>query len=401
MQDWLFLLLPLAAASGWYAAKKHFTQAYLIDRTQAFRQAYCRGLNYLLSEKNDKAIDTFATLLESDRETIETHIALGNLFRRRGDLERAIEIHERLLQQASLSAEQSALAQYELGMDYMRSGLFDRAESIFSNLTDHPGRGRAALQQLLAIFQHEKEWQKAIDCTRKLALAGKLPHGETAAQFLCELAEEALAAHRNAEAAAYLDEALRSEPGCIRASLVLARMCMRDGLYEDALQALKRVEAQDPAYIPEILESLQICYDRLNKPAAELMGYLGYVYETYGLESAALALARQLRSERGGARAIEHLQRVLEAQPSLKILNAMTGLLLEEKEGVQREAMIRLDRAIDRLCAGSPRYSCGRCGFTGAELHWRCPSCRHWESIRPVADVRQAQRSIAFAGARA
>lgn len=394
MQDWLFLLLPVAAASGWFAAKSHFTQKDPGDPGHEFRQAYCRGLNYLLSEKTDKAIDTFASLLESDRETIETHIALGNLFRRRGDLERAIEIHENLIQKGTLDTEQQALAEYELGLDYLRSGLFDRAEIIFGNLIDHPGRGRAALQQLLAIFQHEKEWQKAIECTRKLARLGKLPQGESVAQFLCELAEEALAAHRNDEAFHWLEQARAEDAGCVRANLLLARMRMRDGLYEEALVALKQVEAQDPAYIQETLEPLQICYERLNKSPAELMGYLGYVYETYGLESAALALARQLRTERGNGRAIEHLQRVLEAHPSLKTLNAMTGLLLEEKNGAQREALIRLDRAIDRLCAGVVRYRCSHCGFSGNELHWRCPSCRHWVTMRPVT----AGRSVSASG---
>ena len=387
MQDWLLLFLPVAAVSGWYAAKKHFTKKYLVDHSQVLRQTYCRGLNYLLSEKTDKAIDTFASLLESDTETIETHIALGNLFRRRGELERAIEIHERLILQDRLSPEQRAVASYELGMDYQRSGLFDRAETIFGNLSGHATRGKAALQQLLVIFQQEKEWRKAIECARRLAKLGKLPCGETVAQFLCELAEETLAANRHMEALGHLEEALQEDPRCVRASLLLARVKMRDGAFEEALQALKRVEAQNPSYLPEILEPLQICHERLNTPISERMGYLGYLYETYGFEAAALALARLLRAERGATRAVEHLQRVLEARPSLRALNALTGLLLEEGENAQRETLIRLDRAIDRMSAEQPRYSCLECGFSGAELHWRCPSCRHWESTRHMADV--------------
>ena len=384
MPDWFFLLLPVAAASGWLAAREHYKKKYLIDHTQALRQAYCRGLNYLLSEKTDKAIDTFANLLASDNETIETHIALGNLYRRKGELEKAIEIHEKLISQDELNDDQRSSAYFELGMDYLRSGLFDRAEVIFSQLTDHGVYRKVALQQLLQIYLHEKDWRKASRIARQLAVIGKLTKGETVAQFLCELAEETLAANQDDEAFRCLEEALREDPACVRATLLLARLRMREGRFEEAMQALKQVESQNPAYLPEVLEPLRVCHERLNRPAVELMGYLGYLYESYGYESAALALADQLRTERGANRATEHLQRVLEGQPSLKTLNALTGLLLEDGLESPREALVRIDRAVDRMSAGKPRYACIKCGFSGVELHWCCPSCRCWESTFPV-----------------
>ena len=384
MQEWLFLLLPVAAASGWFAAKSHYTKKYLIDHSQALRRAYCRGLNYLLSEKTDKAIETFANLLVSDYETIETHIALGNLYRRRGELEKAIQIHEKLISQDKLNEEQRTTAYFELGMDYLRGGLFDRAEVIFSQLTDHGVYRKAALQQLLQIYLHERDWRKASHSARQLAVIGKLTRGESVAQFLCELAEETLAADQDEEAFRCLEEALREDPACVRANLLIAKMRMREGRFEEAMQALRQVESQNPAYLPEVLEPLRVCHERLNRPVVELMGYLGYLYETYGFHSAALALAEQLRAERGVGRAAEHLQRVLEGQPSLKTLSALTGLLLEDGMASPREALIRIDRAVDRMSAGKPRYACIKCGFSGAELHWCCPSCRCWESTRPV-----------------
>lgn len=380
----LLLLLPMAAASGWYAAQQHYSRKYLVEHTQNLRQAYCRGLNYLLREKTDKAIEAFADLLASDCETIETHIALGNLYRRRGELERAIEIHENLIERDGLDPEQRACAQFELGMDYSRAGLFDRAESILGNLSDHPAYGKLALQQLLQLYEHEKEWRKAMECTRKLAAIGKIPRGETVAQFLCELAEEAMTEGRDQEAQDLLLEALNDDARCVRATLLLARLYMREGGFDEAMQVLKRVESQNPLFIPEILESVRICHERLDRPIGELLGYLGYLYETYGYESSALALAGQLRGERGAQRASEHLQRVLDAQPSLKALNMLSGLLLEESSEHQREALIRLDRALDRMAAGHARYRCVQCGFTGTDLHWHCPSCRHWESTRPL-----------------
>ena len=122
----------------------------------------------------------------------------------------------------------------------------------------------------------------------------------------------------------------------------------------------------------------------MEKRPGELIGYLGYLYEVYGLESAALALAERIRSELGAGKAVEHLLRVLDSRPSLKSLNAMTGFMLEDGAESQREALLRLDRSLGRLSAGAPRYACGQCGFSGGELHWRCPSCRHWESTKPL-----------------
>ena len=384
MEEWVFLLLPVAAASGWLAAQRHYARKYLIEHTHSLRKAYCRGLNYLLSEKTDKAIEAFADLLTNDFETVETHIALGNLFRRRGEIENAIEIHENLIGRDDLNPQQQESAQFELGLDYLRAGLFDRAESIFQNLVDHENTQMGALQQLLDIYQHEKEWGKAMECTRQLHELGKPSRrGETVAHFLCELAEETLCTDDDLSARRWLDEALREDPRCVRASLLMAKLEMREGRFEEALQSLKRVESQNSAIIPEIIEPLRICHDRLEKPTGELLGYLGYLYETYGFESAALGLAVRIRSEQGASKAIEHMLRVLEAQPTLKSLNTLTGFLLEEGPETQRESLVRLDRALDRLYSNTPRYTCTHCGFSGSELHWRCPSCRYWESTKP------------------
>ncbi|PZN75098.1 MAG: lipopolysaccharide assembly protein LapB [Candidatus Methylumidiphilus alinenensis] len=384
MEEWLFFLLPVAAASGWFAARRHYARKYLIEHTHSLRKAYCRGLNYLLSENTDKALEAFVDLLTNDFETVETHIALGNLFRRRGEIEKAIEIHEGLIAREDLSPQQQESAQFELGLDYLRAGLFDRAESIFLLLVDHENSRRGALQQLLDIYQHENEWCKAMECTRQLREMGKPPRrGETVAHFLCELAEETLCTDREILARQWLEKALLEDSRCARASLLMAKLEMREGRFEEAMQMLKRVESQKPGLIPEIIEPLRICHERLEKPPGELIGYLGYLYETYGLESAALALAVRIRSEQGAAKASEHMMRVLENNPSLKSLNTLTGFLLEDGAEMQREALIRLDRALDRMYSYVPRYTCTHCGFSGSELHWRCPSCRYWETIKP------------------
>ncbi|MCK7576992.1 MAG: tetratricopeptide repeat protein [Chromatiales bacterium] len=298
LQWWVLLSLPVAAASGWYAAIRYYKKKYLTNRPQDLRQVYVRGLNYLLSEKTDQAIDTFAHLLVSDIETIETHIALGNLFRRRGEIERAIEIHEKLIDQDDLECGTAASAHFELGRDYLHAGLFDRAEGILSNLTDHPSYRKAALQQLLLIYQQEKEWQKAMECARELKSMGKVLRGETAAQFLCEMAEEALQQGLAGDGITYLQRALREDPRCIRATLLTARIQMRSGRFDQALRTLKKVESQDSAYIPEILEPLGVCHERLHLPAEELHAYLSHLYESFGCEDAAVYLAEHLETHK-------------------------------------------------------------------------------------------------------
>lgn len=384
MEEWLFLLLPVAAASGWYAAWRHYQRKYLVEHSHSLRAAYSKGLNYLISEKTDKAIEVIAGLMEKDFESVETHIALGNLFRRRGEIEKAIEIHESLMARNDLTIQQRDSAQYELGVDYLRLGLFDRAENIFLNLQDHEATQKISLQQLLEIYQHEKDWLKAIKSVRLLRVMGEVPKGESPAQFFCELADESLCNGREEDSRQWLRQALAEDSRCARASLLLAKLQMREGLFEMALQSLRRVESQNAELIPEIIEPLRICYDRMNRPVGELIGYLGYLYETYGYESAALALAERIRSEHGTPKAIEHLHRVLESRPTLRTLNTLTGLLLENGGDTHRESLLRIDRGLDRMILGAPRYGCVVCGFSGSELHWRCPSCRHWESTKSL-----------------
>jgi lipopolysaccharide biosynthesis regulator YciM len=382
MLDLLAFLLPIAALSGWRAAKRHYTRKHRLDRAQA----YSRGLNYLLNEKTDKAIDIFAHILEKDCETLETHIALGNLFRRQGEVEKAIEIHERLIHEPGLSEAQKNQARYELGMDYMRAGLFDRAESIFQALSQTEAHCKSSLQQLLQIYQQEKDWQNAIVCLRRLLRFTKAPRGETVAQFLCELAEEAAISQRLGVAQDYLAQALREDPNCARASLIKARFELARDAYGEALRSLRRVEIQNPAYLPEILQPAKTCCEHLGDDRG-LIDYLGYLYRQHGLMGAAVSLADWIHKASGAGAALDYLLTVLEAKPSLPSLSHALDLLNlpdGQKQGSDPTHLNRISRAASHLAAEIPRYRCAKCGFSGSELHWRCPSCQFWESITPV-----------------
>lgn len=381
MLELLALLLPVAAASGWYAAMRHYTGKR--PGPPVWTQTYCRGLNYLLNEKTDQAIEVLAGLLEQNGETIETHIALGNLFRKRGEVERAIEAHERLLREFSLDPEQRANVEYELGMDYLRAGLFDRAENILQGLVSDATYGVASLRQLLQIYQQEKEWEKAIQCARVLSPLGKLPRGESVAQFLCEMAAEAIAQQRMPAAKEYLERALREDAACVRASLKKACLELAQGELEACVHTLHNVEHQQPAYLGEVLDPMEDALRRLGRHP-EFVAYLEYLYQRYALSGAALRLARHAGDTQGAEAALAYLLGVLESKPCLPgLCHALE--LASGMDAASASIMRKLQFLAERLEEKMPQYLCSQCGFTGTELHWRCPSCQHWGTVAPVA----------------
>jgi len=386
MDELLVLIVAAATAVSWWAAKWYYTHRYFVRHTQSLRQAYCKGLNYLLSEKTDKAIDTFADLLASDVETIETHVALGNLFRRRGEVEKAIEIHEELVRRDTLTDEQRVNAQFELGVDYLRSGLYDRAELIFSNLVDRTSHRRPALELLLQIYQQESDWEKALKCVKDLNQTAKSPRGESAAQFLCELAVSALKAEQSEVARLLVSEALDSNPTCFRALHIRAGFLARAGDPALALEVVQEAGRANPLYIPETLDLLVECFNRLGRSGKELKGYLDDLYQRLGQDQVAVTLANLILADEGRDAAMTYLRGVAEANPTLRILNALMNVLPEHEAEIRAEpGVFRLmNDALSGLLLRQPRYRCNQCGFSGQELHWRCPSCRQWDSTVPV-----------------
>lgn len=385
MEEFLVILVPAAAAVGWWGGRWYYTQKFLERHTQTIRQGYCKGLNYLLSEKTDQAIETLANLLASDIETIETHVALGNLFRRRGEVQKAIEIHEELLARQSLNGEQKATAQFELGLDYKRAGLYDRAELILANLADHPSYRRPALELLLQIYLQEKDWLKARSCVSQLNRFGRAPNGETEAQLLCELADEALKARQYAVADGRLDEALEQDSRCVRAVLMKADLLARDGYFRPALDLLKTVETIRPDYLPEVIKPLIRCHDQLGLPHNELSAYLDRLAAKCRHPKIVIALAELIEADQGQPEALAYLRDSAVAKPSIRLMAALVRMLAKaESGGDHRTIYLGLGEALDQLAQQQPRYRCSQCGFSGQELHWRCPSCRHWDTTVPL-----------------
>ena len=272
-------LLPMADCSGWWIGRRK-VQAASGDSKQGLSSDYFSGLNFLLNEQPDKAIDVIIKMLEVNTDTVETYLALGNLFRRRGESDRAIRIHQNLIARPTLNKEQRTQALFELGKDYMRAGFLGRAENIFLELVDDKKHRELALKNLLDIYQQEKDWNKAMAPARKLEGVSSKKMTVEIAQYCCELAEIAMKSTDYKGAMKLLKKALGHDKNCARASLLISQIEKRNGNYKAALRALKQVEQQDPSYLSEALEPMVECHQALGK-IDEMADYLNYVLRQY------------------------------------------------------------------------------------------------------------------------
>lgn len=382
MSEWLFLLLPIAAASGWWAAMRsgraRSAAVNVPDR------AFLRGLNYLLNEQPDKAIDIFLKLAEVDKETVETHLALGSLFRRRGEVDRAIRIHQNLVARTNLDREQRGFALYELGQDYMRAGLFDRAESLFGELVEMNLHRERALVGLREIYQQEKEWGRCLEVAAQLSSVTGEPMRTEIAHYHCELAEDALKTGDGESAENHLREAQAADRRCVRATMLQAQMAMARGDAQAATAFYLRVAGQVPGFVPVILPDLMEAYRRSGRQ--DVLEQLRHLYRNHPSPPLMLILADAIEREDGDDAAIAF---VINYVSEYADLGGLERLLELEGRRLAADAQARTaHRAVlallRHLRARQPDYQCERCGFVARRLHWQCPSCKHWSTIKPV-----------------
>jgi len=381
----LALLLPLAALSGWFIGRRSSERSRRVGVSE-LSSSYFRGLNYLLNEQPDKAIEVFLQLAEFNRDTVETHLALGNLFRRRGEVDRAIRVHQHLIARPNLSDQEKTVALLELGEDYMRAGLLDRAETLFTDLVAMDAHVPSALRHLISIYQHEKDWGKAIDHARRLERITGESEGPMIAQFHCELAEQARMAKDFAAAQTHLDHAFESQPECVRAHIVLGHLEEQQGNLEAAAQAFERVATLDVDYVPEILPPLLDCYARLQQMQRAERFLIDIIERSQGV-SPVIALSKLYASTRGEAAAIEFMTRQLRQRPSVRGLMSLIGATLAASRGEGRETLLILQDLTRKLIEGQAMYRCNKCGFGAKAHHWQCPSCKTWGSVRPIHGV--------------
>jgi lipopolysaccharide biosynthesis regulator YciM len=387
MTSLLWLLLPVAAASGWFAARRAGSRQSSPPCADLSRD-YFRGLNYLINDQPDKAVEVLSRALEGEPAAADLHITLGNLFRRRGEVDRAIRLHQSVLNRSDLTAEQRSQSSLELGHDYLRAGLLDRAENLLLSLVDDPDWGAAALDYLIVVYQQEREWQKAAATAQRLQQYSGESMAAAIGHYYCELADEAVRKRDTLAAQGFLAHALAVDPQCVRASILEAQLAREESDLEKAIAALRRVPDQDPAYLGEVLSPLAGFYHRLGR-MEEWTRYLDELMRKRPTLKAALMRTELIEREHGRQDAIIFLVNYLSNSPSLRALRQLMDLAASETSGELKDTLRVMRTTIERVADRVPQYKCVQCGFAGRSLHWQCPSCKAWGSVKPVETLMQ------------
>jgi len=383
MLELLFLLLPIAAAYGWYMGRRSAQQGKQQEANRLSRE-YVTGVNFLLSNQQDKAVDLFLDMLKEDTTDVEAHLTLGNLFRSRGEVDRAIRIHQSLMESTSLDYDQRLLAIQQLGRDYMAAGLYDRAESMFKQLINENDFKASSLKQLLSIYQLTSDWQQAIDTAEKLARADKSTQGTHIAHFYCELALQAMAGDDLEKALALLHKAESADKNCARVSIMFGRVWTAKNEQDKAIQVLQKVPEQDPEMISEVLPLIKESYQRL-QDMSRWREFLEQCVAKYQGSMAELYLAEEIESQQGLEPAQHFLEAQLHSAPTLNGFHRLVNYYLEgTQDGRAKESLAVLRDMVAEQLRLKPRYRCQKCGFTAHAIYWHCPSCKSWSTVKPM-----------------
>jgi lipopolysaccharide assembly protein B len=379
---WLLAALPIFFGIGWVAARIDIKQ--LIHESRALPRSYFEGLNFLLNEKPDKAIESFIEAARVDPETVEIHFALGSLFRRRGEIDRAIQVHQNLIDREGLPDDQRLYALSELGQDFLKAGLLDRAEAVYEKLRNTE-RHDDALTNLLEIFQQEKEWKKAIEIAQAMPTHADHLWQREIAQFRCELAAVELLNDRFDEAKALLETALTENRKCVRATILLGDIAARVGADDTPLEIWKRVEQQNPDYLALVAPRLMQTSTTLGRPEQGLNLLRDYLERYPSLDMLDAVFEAELESSGPEAAYVLVRDELRRNQTLLgldKLLHAQ--LLVAPQTTPERRGDLELMKnLIHTHTRRVARYRCDSCGFKARQFYWRCPGCGSWESYPP------------------
>ncbi len=377
----LFLLL---AAAGW--AMGRFGERDEEEAVPPLNIDYLKGLNFLLNEQTDQALEHFLQMVRVDDQTIETHFALGSLFRRRGEVDRAIRIHQNIIARPDLAAEQRDQALYSLAKDYQGAGLLDRAEKLFVRLAQGSRYQVQALENLCRIYEQEKDWDKAIEAGQQLEVLGGRSLALQIAHYYCELAEAAAADGNYVDARMHVKKAQSGRPRTLRGALVRAHIARDTGDSKMALRLYHRIIDEHTYLIAEALPEIVAIYEREGK-TAELERALQAMLRDFP-EMSSLVAYTAIANDIGG---IPTIDQCVEAY----ILNERTLSEFVDLQSVaggddaaREEALAKVRGALSKLASATPRYQCQECGFSSQRLLWQCPSCRDWETQRPASRVQ-------------
>src|SRR5689334_15518946 len=382
VQLWWLIGFAVFFVLGWLAARVDIRQ--IVQESRSLPRSYFKGLNFLLNEQPDKAIEAFIEVVKVDPETIELHFALGSLFRRRGEYDRAIRMHQNLLERAGLAAEQKLQAMTELGEDYLRAGILDRAEEVFVKLEESAQPGaRLARTHLLEIYEQEKSWDRAIALAKRIVAETGEPRERDVAQYLCELAASEAAQSRPDAARRHLEAALESNRKCVRASLQLGDLERSANNLDKAIEHWKRIESQDPAYLALAAQRLLEAFREVGRAEDGLRLLIGYL-ERYPSLDLLDTVFQQTMDVQGPQAAYTMVREEVRRNPTfLGVDRLLEVQILGAKTPEQRRDLELLRSLVHGHTAKLARYRCEKCGFRARQFHWRCPACGGWETYPP------------------
>ena len=377
----LFLLL---AAAGW--ALGRFGERDEEDAPQPLNIDYLKGLNFLLNEQTDQALELFLQMVRVDDKTIETHFALGSLFRRRGEVDRAIRIHQNIIARPDLAAEQRDQALYSLAKDYLAAGLLDRAEKLFVRLGQGSRFQVQALENLCRIYEQEKEWQKAIDCGQRLEKLGGESLALQIAHYYCELAEESAAGNDYPSARQFVKKAQAGRPRTMRGALTRAHIARETDDYKTAIRLYHRIIDEHTYLIAEALPEIVAAYEQEGSVAGLEKALQSMLSRNPEMQP--LVAYTAIVNNIGGIPVIDECvkQYMLEEPTLAEFVDVQT--MSASEDGSQESALAKVRGALSKLASATPRYQCQECGFSSQRLLWQCPSCRNWETQRPASRVQ-------------
>lgn len=380
----LFLLLLAAAAAGWWFGRNGRSVSKKNSATPLSKD-YIRGLNFLVNNQADKAIEVFVRLMEVDSETVETHLALGGLFRRRGEVDRALRIHQNLIARPNLERAHRHTAMFELAKDYLKAGVLDRAESLFLELVEHKEHQRESVRNLLTIYEREHDWQQAITLCARAGRQANVLVRQVVPHYHCELAEQALRRGDEHAYQASLKRAIAADERVPRVWWMRGTRAYQSGNFNDAVRYLRRALEQRTALAPIAVAPLMDCYQRSGQQA-ELRRLLEHLRQNHEGVAPALALAELAFDDGNLEQAQTYLLDYIQRSPDTQGLGRILYSVLNVEPSLdQHQILTRIRNALKAVLDRAPAYQCKQCGYEVQQLEWRCPSCEQWDSLQPHA----------------
>ena len=376
---WWLIALPVFFVLGWLAARIDIR--HLISESRALPRSYFRGLNFLLNEEPDKAIEAFIEVVKVNPETIELHFALGSLFRRRGETDRAIRMHRNLLERSDLRAEQRLHALAELGQDYLKAGFLDRAEETYLRLMKTSLQAEA-LRNLLDIYQLEKDWAKAIATAEGLAKETGQSWAKEIANYHCELAAASVSRSDYETGERALEAALAVNPKCVRANLIAGDIALARGDPKEAIARWGRIETQDPAYLALAAQRMVSAFRSTDDPAALATLLRRYLAAYPSLDLLDVVFRSTLEIE-GAQSAYALVRDELSRNPTLTGLDHLIEAQLASAPAERHDELKLVKNLVQAQVRRLARYRCENCGFRARQFYWHCPACGGWETYPP------------------